>query len=105
MPPLLADFTHARPCKPFCEKYLTLPRNTLGKEFFAGAFSAWKIQGKSRRKRTKNGNRTKVNTIQYNKLLQTQNIAVYFRWTIYFVLNHSVYSFFSGFRIMPYGIP
>ena len=25
MPPLLADFTHARPCKPFCEKYLTLP--------------------------------------------------------------------------------
>ena len=26
MPPLLADFTHARPCKPFCEKYLTLPR-------------------------------------------------------------------------------
>ena len=27
MPPLLADFTHARPCKPFCEKYLTLPRD------------------------------------------------------------------------------
>ena len=26
MPPLLADFTHARPCKPFCEKYLTLPK-------------------------------------------------------------------------------
>ena len=26
MPPLLADFTHARPCKPFCEKYLTLPQ-------------------------------------------------------------------------------
>ena len=25
MPPLLADFTHARPCIPFCEKYLTLP--------------------------------------------------------------------------------
>ena len=25
MPPLPADFTHARPCKPFCEKYLTLP--------------------------------------------------------------------------------
>ena len=25
MPPLLADFIHARPCKPFCEKYLTLP--------------------------------------------------------------------------------
>ena len=27
MPPLLADFTHARPCKPFCEKYLTLPHD------------------------------------------------------------------------------
>ena len=26
MPLLLADFTHARPCKPFCEKYLTLPK-------------------------------------------------------------------------------
>ena len=25
MPPLPADFTHARPCIPFCEKYLTLP--------------------------------------------------------------------------------
>ena len=24
-PPLLADFIHARPCKPFCEKLLTLP--------------------------------------------------------------------------------
>ena len=30
MPPLLADFTHARPCKPFCEKYLTLPGRTHG---------------------------------------------------------------------------
>ena len=29
MPPLLADFTHARVCKPFCEKYLTLPLNLL----------------------------------------------------------------------------
>ena len=29
MPPLLADFTHARPCIPFCEKYLTLPWNLL----------------------------------------------------------------------------
>lgn len=28
MPPLLADFSHARACKPFCEKYLTLPRYT-----------------------------------------------------------------------------
>ena len=26
MPLLLDDFTHARTCKPFCEKYLTLPR-------------------------------------------------------------------------------
>ena len=25
MPPLLADFTHARVCKPFCENSLTLP--------------------------------------------------------------------------------
>ena len=24
-PPLLADFTHTRACKPFCEKSLTLP--------------------------------------------------------------------------------
>ena len=23
--PLLADFTHTRTCKPFCEKFLTLP--------------------------------------------------------------------------------
>ena len=23
--PLLADFIHARACKPICEKYLTLP--------------------------------------------------------------------------------
>ena len=30
MPPLLADFTHARPCKPFCEKYLTLPALRVG---------------------------------------------------------------------------
>ena len=25
-PPLLADFSHARPCKPFCENSLTLPK-------------------------------------------------------------------------------
>ena len=24
-PPLLADFSHARVCKPFCENFLTLP--------------------------------------------------------------------------------
>ena len=31
MPPLLADFSHARACKPFCEKYLTLPWRENGK--------------------------------------------------------------------------
>ena len=31
-PPLLADFIHARPCKPFCEKLLTLPLNTYKAE-------------------------------------------------------------------------
>ena len=30
MPPLLADFSHARACKPFCEKYLTLPKLKAG---------------------------------------------------------------------------
>ena len=29
IPPLPADFTHARVCKPFCEKYLTLPRERV----------------------------------------------------------------------------
>src|SRR5699024_9270121 len=28
-PPLLADFTHTRVCKPFCEKYLTLPQSLM----------------------------------------------------------------------------
>ena len=28
--PLPADFTHARACKPFCEKYLTLPAQETG---------------------------------------------------------------------------
>ena len=28
MPPLLADFTHARACNPICEKSLTLPLNS-----------------------------------------------------------------------------
>ena len=27
IPPSPADFTHAGVCKPFCEKYLTLPKN------------------------------------------------------------------------------
>ena len=26
---MLGDFTHIRACKPFCEKYLTLPVQTL----------------------------------------------------------------------------
>ena len=30
-PPLLADFTHARTCNPFCEKSLTLPSASDGK--------------------------------------------------------------------------
>lgn len=29
-PPLLADFSHARACKPFCENSLTLPIPVLG---------------------------------------------------------------------------
>ena len=29
MSPLLADFSHARACKPFCEKYLTLPQKNI----------------------------------------------------------------------------
>ena len=31
-PPSLADFTHARACKPFCEKSLTLPAFDLCNE-------------------------------------------------------------------------
>ena len=38
MPLLPADFTHARPCKPFCEKFLTLPRNQLSLPRVAGSF-------------------------------------------------------------------
>mgnify|MGYP001729266223 CR=1 FL=1 len=34
IPPLLADFSHARACKPFCEKYLTLPTFAKGFVFF-----------------------------------------------------------------------
>ena len=29
MPPLLVDLIHARACKPFCEKSLTLPGDAL----------------------------------------------------------------------------
>ncbi|SUO03472.1 Uncharacterised protein [Faecalicoccus pleomorphus] len=42
MPPLLADFTHARPCKPFCEKYLTLPP-----EIQNGLYRLINVSGKS----------------------------------------------------------
>ena len=35
MPPLLADFSHARPCKPFCENSLTLPHRPEGRIFRA----------------------------------------------------------------------
>ena len=31
-PPLLADFSHARACKPFCENSLTLPPMVLWRE-------------------------------------------------------------------------
>ena len=37
MPLLLDDFTHARTCKPFCEKYLTLPRSWSGATPLASA--------------------------------------------------------------------
>ena len=39
-PPLLADFIHARPCKPFCEKLLTLPSLD---SFIAGFELAWRL--------------------------------------------------------------
>lgn len=35
-PPLLADFSHARACKPFCENSLTLPLNILLTPQFVG---------------------------------------------------------------------
>src|SRR5699024_11660585 len=46
MPPLPADFSHTRVCKPFCEKSLTLPKigqhnmqvSTLGQTVGAGCF-------------------------------------------------------------------
>ena len=33
MPPLLADFIHARGCKPICEKSLTLPDKVVSRIF------------------------------------------------------------------------
>ena len=38
MPLLPADFTHARPCKPFCEKFLTLPHERTESTSFTGQF-------------------------------------------------------------------
>ena len=32
-PPLLADFSHARACKPFCENSLTLPNPAIRAKF------------------------------------------------------------------------
>lgn len=42
-PPSLADFTHARACKPFCEKSLTLPTILIGKmiRIFRKSFEDW----------------------------------------------------------------
>ena len=42
MPPLLADFTHARPCKPFCEKYLTLPLAAQTTQQLTQSVDNWK---------------------------------------------------------------
>ena len=38
-PPLLADFIHARACKPFCEKSLTLPCVVLDNIKWSGSRS------------------------------------------------------------------
>ena len=49
MPPLLADFSHARACKPFCEKYLTLPGTV--RPFYIGKsriFAFWQISEERR---------------------------------------------------------
>ncbi len=40
-PPLLADFSHARACKPFCENSLTLPGANVLKYLFGGDFIAY----------------------------------------------------------------
>ena len=41
-PPLLADFTHTRVCKPFCEKYLTLPKEPRNNHTASGAERAYR---------------------------------------------------------------
>ena len=47
-PPLLADFSHARACKPFCENSLTLPY-CLVKLMRQAAFLACPLKLKERR--------------------------------------------------------
>ena len=43
-PPLLADFSHARPCKPFCENSLTLPFCPLLIRTLTGGLQTRKIK-------------------------------------------------------------
>ena len=53
MPPLPADFTHTRVCKPFCEKSLTLPPAILALLALAGGggfFAFKKVQEKKKEK-------------------------------------------------------
>ena len=45
IPSLPADFAHARPCKLFCEKYLTLP--ILQKEFLGPERERGRFEGKA----------------------------------------------------------
>ena len=47
-PPLLADFSHARPCKPFCENSLTLPIQLNPPEHKKSACHSQKENGKRR---------------------------------------------------------
>ena len=49
MPLLLDDFTHARTCKPFCEKYLTLPFSFLWLIGWGGGLPPHFGQKKSRK--------------------------------------------------------
>ena len=44
MPPLLVDLIHARACKPFCEKSLTLPENHSLGEWFKKAYGDEKVK-------------------------------------------------------------
>ena len=46
-PPLLADFSHARACKPFCENSLTLPllSDKNGEDILGVPLSIYKLYG------------------------------------------------------------